>query len=119
MALFRNSKGILRLLGFYALLYLLVTPVLGLLFAAMLFPLMLAFLRLSFVYTPAYHVMGRIMGVSGLPERLAKPSKWLGIYSWVYVIFWVAVALLFFWPLFMIGFCNQNVICFVGRWLLK
>ena len=119
IALLRNPKGWLRLLGYISLAYFLIGLFIGLLFMVMLFPLTLAFARLQFIFTPAYHLAGRIMGVKGLPERLARPPTWFTIYSIVWVVFQLAIVAMLVRLLFFAGFCNQNLICIFGHMLLK
>lgn len=119
IALLRNAKGVLRLLGYLSLVYFLTVLFLGFIFMAMLLPLTLAFARLAVIFTPAYHLAGRIMGVKGLPARLASPPTWLTIYSIVWVLFQLGIAAILVRPLFFVGFCNQNLICISGHLLLK
>ncbi len=119
MAMLFSGKGIVRLLGYLVLLHFLVLFFLGFVFLAILFPLTLAFARLALIYTPAYHLLGRIMGINGMPAHLSGPSKGLAIYSWVYTAFWVGVSLVFLRLVFFAGFCNQNFLCLLSRLLLK
>ncbi|HEX8990577.1 MAG TPA: hypothetical protein VF784_02770 [Anaerolineales bacterium] len=119
IVLLRNPKGWLRLLGYLSLVYFLTVLFLGFIFMAMLLPLTLAFARLAVIFTPAYHLAGRIMGVKGLPARLAIPPTWLTIYSIVWVLFQLGIAAILFRLLFFVGFCNQNLICISSHLLLK
>ncbi len=118
IALLRNSKRWLRLFGYLGLIFLLTPVVLGFVFMMMLFPLSLAFARLAVVYTPAYRLMGRLLGVEKLPERLAKPPLWYAIYSAVYIFFWLALAALMVGLLFYMGFLNQNLLYVMGQYML-
>ena len=115
IALLWNQKGLLRLLGYLAVVYFLTPIVLGLIFLAMLFPLTLALVRLTFVFTPVYHLAGRIMCVKGLPERLAKSPMWFLVYSIVWVVVMLAVVGFLVRMLFFSGFCNQNLICMLVK----
>ena len=119
IALLRNPKGWLRLLGYLSLVYIVTALFFGLIFMAMLFPLTLAFARLEVIFTPAYHLAGRIMGVKGLPARLASPPSWLTIYFMVWVLLQLGLVAILVRLLFFVGFCNQNMICISGRLLLK
>ncbi len=101
------------------LVYLLTPLFLGLIFMAMLFPLTLAFARLQVIFTPAYHLAGRIMGVKGLPARLASPPIWLTVYSITWVLFQLGLVAILVRLLFFVGFCNQNLICMLGHLRLK
>ncbi len=118
IALLRHTEGWRRLFV-YLVFLLLATPfLLGFIFLMALFPLGLAFVRIAALYTPAYHLLGRMLGVHGLPERLAKPPLWFAIYSVVYILFWLGVALICIRLLFYSGFCNQNLVCLAAtRWL--
>ncbi len=118
IALLRNSKRWLRVFGYLGLIFLLTPVVLGFVFMMMLFPLSLAFARLAVVYTPAYHLMGRLLGVENLPQRLAKPPLWYAIYSAVYILFWLAVVAVMVRLLFSMGFLNQNLVYVMGQYLL-
>ena len=64
IAILWPSKRGLRMLGYFALMYVLVSLFfLGLVFMTILFTLTLAFARLMFIFTPAYHLVGRMLGV--------------------------------------------------------
>ncbi len=115
IALLWTAKGFLRLFGFLALLSLFIVLVLGLLVMAMFVPLSVAFLQLSFVFTPAYHLMGRIMGVTGLPQHLARPPMWLMLFYWALAIIYLGAVLFLLRAIFIAGFCNQNLICLLLR----
>ncbi len=117
IALLRNSKGLLRLFGCFAVIYFLTTLFLGLIFMAMLFPLTLAFARLEVIFTPAYHLAGKIMGVQGLPAQLARPPSWLTIYSIVWIVFHLAIVAILIRLLFFAGYYNQNLIFIFVRLL--
>lgn len=119
VALLQYPKGWLRLFGYLAIVYFLTPIVLGLVFMMMLFPLTLALVRLSFVWTPVYHFAGRIMGLKGLPEHLAKPPTWTTIYSLVWAIVTLVIVGFCIRILFFSGFCNQNLICMLGHLPLK
>lgn len=119
VALLGNSTRQMSLLGYVALLYFLTLLLLGGIFMAMLFPLTLAFVRLACIFTPAYHLLGQILGVKGLPARLATPPTWLTIYSIIWVLFHLGIVALLIRVIFFIGFCTQNLICIFGRMLLK
>ena len=117
IALLRNSTGWRRLLAYLGLVYLATPFLLGFIFLMMLMPLTLALARLATIYTPAYRLVGRMLGVQHLPERLAPPSLLLIGYSIVYILFWLVVASVCARLLFYSGFCNQNVVCLAGTQL--
>jgi len=119
IALLQQSKGWLRLFGYLAALYLLTPILLGLVFMLMLFPLTVALFRLSLIFTPVYHLAGRIMGVKGLPERLARPPTCITVYSLVWAAVMLAIVAFCIRILFLTGFCNQNLICMFGPLLVK
>lgn len=119
IALLRDSKRLLKLLGYLAVVYFLTPIVLGLVFTMMMFPLTLALVHLGFVWTPVYHLAGRVMGVRGLPEHLAKPPTWMVIYSLAWAVVTFAIVAYCVWILFSIGFCNQNLVCMLGHLRLK
>ncbi len=111
VALFRNAKGLLRLVVFFALLFCVAAFLLGALFQGMALALSIAFVHLMGVYTPAYHLMGRIMGLKGLPTRLAKPPTWFIFYSWLWAVFMLGIFAFIVRLLFIVGFCPQNIFC--------
>ncbi len=119
MALLRGRTGSLKLFGYYALLHFLVMLIVGFVFTFMLMPLMLAFVLLASIFAPAYHLLGRMLGVKGLPVRLAKPPAGRVIWTWVWVLFQLGLIAILFRFVFLLGFCNQNAICIAGRLLLK
>ena len=119
IALLRDSKGLLKLFGYLAVVYFLAPIILGLVFTMMMFPLTLALVRLGFVWTPVYHLAGRVMGVKGLPDHLAKPPTWFMIYSVVWVGVMFAIVAYCVWILLSIGFCSQNLACMLGNLRLK
>ena len=112
-------KAWLRLVGYFAIVDVLTLIILGVIFMMILLPLTLALLRLSFVWTPLYHLAGRVMGLKGLPEHLAKPPTWFMIYSLAWALGMPATVAVCIRILFFSGFCNQNLICMLGRLALK
>lgn len=118
IALLRHTEGWRRLFGYIVFVFLATPFVLGFIFLMMLFPLALAFARVAALYTPAYHLLGRMLGAHGLPQRLAKPPLWFAIYSIVYILFWLGIAAICIRLLFSAGFCNQNLICLGATRLL-
>ncbi len=119
IALLRNAKGLSRIPGYVVLAYFLTTVFLGLIFMAMLLPLTLVLTRLAVIFTPAYRLYGRIVGMQGLPTRLAKPPTWLTIYSIVWVIFQLGIVAILVRLLFFVGFTDQNLIFIFGRLLQR
>ncbi len=119
IALLRPQTDQLKLYGYLALVYLLVLLFLGALFMAMLLPLTAAFRRLAYIFTPAYHLWGRMVGAKRLPVQLAKPPTSAAIYSSISVLIWLGLVAILVRAVFFIGFCNQNVICLAGRLLLR
>jgi len=115
VALLRTPKGLLKIGAYVLLAYLLTSVLLGLLFQVLLFALTLVFARLAFVFTPVYHLAGRMMGVQALPTRLAKPPTWFAIYSAVFILFWLAVVGAIVRVISIAGFCNQNLLCIIWR----
>ncbi len=118
LALLRNCSNWPRVIGYLALTFLLTPILLGFIFLMALFPLALAFMRLAMIYTPAYHLMGRLLGVGRLPERLAKPPAAFAAFSVIYISFWIVVAAVCIRLLFYSGFLDQNLIYIVGHTLL-
>lgn len=119
VALLRDGHGLLRLLACLVFVYFLTPIILGFVFIMIMFPLTLALGRLIFVWTPAYHLAGRAMGLNGLPEHLAKAPGWFMLYSAAWVAVMLAIAGYFVRVLFSIGFCNQNLICLLVRYLVR
>lgn len=119
IALLRPHIGLAKLAGYLALVYLLTFVVLGAVFMAMLVPITGAFRRLAYISTAAYHLWGRMIGVKELPAQLAKPPIGVVIWSSIWIVAWLALVAILLRLVFFIGFCNQNVLCFAGRWLLK
>ncbi len=119
VALLRNAQGLLRLLAGLFVAYVLIPVTLGLVFILIMFPLTLALSRLILIWTPAYHLAGRAMGLNGLPDHLAKPPAWFILYSVVWVAVMLAMAGYFVYVLFSIGFCNQNLICLLAEHLAR
>ncbi len=118
LALLATSPRWRRVVGYLVLASLLTPVLLGFIFLMALFALALAFMRLAMVYTPAYMLVGRLLGVDPLPERLARPPLPFAIFSVVYILFWIAVAAVCIRLLFYSGFLNQNLIYLVSRMLL-
>ncbi len=79
VALLRNAQGLLA--GLF-IAYVLIPVTLGLVFILIMFPLTLALSRLILIWTPAYHLAGRAMGLNGLPDHLAKPPAWFILSRW-------------------------------------
>ncbi len=117
--LLRKSKRFLRLLAYLFLIYLLTPFLLGFAFALMLLPLTFAFVCLAVVFTAAYHILGRMLGVEGLPAKLAKPPTWLTIYSAAVVLFHLGLVAISLRLLFLLGFCHQNLVCLFAPFVLK
>ncbi len=106
-----TSRRWLRVIGYAALAFVLTPVVLGFLFMMAFFPLTLAFMRLAMIYTPAYRLVGHMLGVEPLPGRLARPPTLFVLTSVAYILFGIAVAVVCVWLLFYSGFCDQNLVC--------
>lgn len=111
VALLRDGKGTWRAIGFLALVYLVSTMLLGWIFLPIVFLLSLALILLSVVWTPAYHGVGWMMGLKGLPDHLARPPIWRTVFQHVFAGLTLAVAGVFIRMVFLSGFCSQNAIC--------
>jgi hypothetical protein len=95
--------------------HLLVLIALGIMFHLVLFGLTLALLRLVGVFDPAYQLVGRVLGIKGLPAHLAKPPTFYFVYSGVMMLFPLVIITVGIWVLFHAGFCAQNFICILIR----
>ncbi len=111
IALFATSRRWLRVVGYTAVAFVLTPVLLGFIFMMAFFPLTLVFMRLAMIYTPAYRLVGRILGVEPLPSRLARPPTLFILTSVVYILFGIAVAVVCIRLLFYSGFCDQNLVC--------
>ncbi len=118
IALLRNSTKWANFFSYFALIFIGTTLILGLVFMVMLTPLLFAWADLQLLINPAYQSMGRILEVKNLPKHLAKPPKWLIVYS----VFWLAVqfgfVVLMVRLLFQVGFWNQNIIYLIAKYNL-
>ncbi len=118
LALLATSRRWLRVVVYLVLIFLLTPILLGFIFLMALFPLTLAFIRLAMIYTPAYRLVGRLLGVEQLPRRLARPPIQFRVFSVIYILFWIAVAAVCLGLLFYSGFLNQNLIYILSHTLL-
>ncbi len=86
----------------------LVLVVLGIIFDLLLFGLTLALSRLVGTFNPAYQLVGRVLGIQGLPAHLAKPPTWYRVYSAALLVVPLAIIAAGLWVLVHVGFVGRT-----------
>ncbi len=78
-----------------------------------------AFLRLAYIYDPAFQLLGRVLGIKNMPAHLARPSTGTVLIFSFLALFWLGAAGFGTWAVLHIGFCNQNFLCLIPRLVMK